>query len=309
MSKLDKIQSVSIVVMFLALCSGLYFIARGEKISQGQLLGNNEGGSVGEINSTVRNDQNQVNMTSNLANPVLPSLVETEKSAQQTSNNDLFVSNSSEPNSASIIETSRGPNDKTNTLNQLISRRGKNKSEKVVLLDPASDLEMVVEETVGRNDSVPFLSMTKTNDVYKGMYEHDIGIQRQEYTLSSSIGEMLADNPSPRQQQEVEPTYDQLHDEMVNNLNQYSQTSRSQAIVQRSNGITIGQTLGAPSSRRTSNWSRFFALGQKTSQVGNLIPTGQSNYVQQEINLRSSSQLNTVKGKTKTLLPPSLFRN
>ena len=105
--------------------------------------------------------------------------------------------------------------------------------------------------------------MTKTNDVYKGMYEYDIGIKRQEYTLSSSIGEMLTDNPSSPQQQEVEPTEDRLHNEMVHYLNQYSQTSRSQAIAGRSNGITIGQTLGAPSSRRRSNWSGFLLKGER----------------------------------------------
>ena len=145
MSKLDKIQSLSIVVMFLALCSGLYFIARGEKISQGQLLGDNEGGFVEEINSAVRNDDNGVDTTSNPAAPVLPSLVETKQSAQQIPNNDLFASNSSESDSASIIETNRQPHNNTNTLNKLISRRGTNKSETVILLDPTSYLEMVVE--------------------------------------------------------------------------------------------------------------------------------------------------------------------
>ncbi len=162
----------------------------------------------------------------------------------------------------------------------------------------ASNLEVVTPEVTNEKEhKIAVLPKTDINNVYDSVYEFDIAIKKEEYTLSSGIGKMLSDDDnSGKSAQDVQTTYNGLQTQMVDYLNDYSRTRRAQAVAQATNGNTLAQVAGGPGSvapppvSRGNSWFVFFSIGQQVANPSGLIATGVVDPVQQQLALQQASR-------------------
>ncbi len=172
----------------------------------------------------------------------------------------------------------------------------------------ASNVEIISPDSTAPKSDIALLPKAENvNDIYESVYEFDVELQQKEYDMNSGIGQLMGSGNSSSQNQanplgSEKAAYYGLQQQLITDINQYTRERRRRrfqlfgnqpqndpTIAQINNPVPAvpGQVAGGGSS-----WFVFFSIGQRYANSGDLLASGQSDYVQQQLMLQQNSRAN-----------------
>jgi hypothetical protein len=187
------------------------------------------------------------------------------------------------------------PQSLTDGLNMLLTYNSADSLSNI--LEPGylvSNIEVVTSPSSNENqqkNNIATLPQTESDDIYDSVYEFDIAVQQEDYTLLTGIGQMLANNSQSAQSTQESPT----------SAPDNSQVTLTQVA---SNISSVARSRAS----RGSSWMEFFEIGEQIvesnrvlgtlqveyqwTEAGSLTGSGEFNYVQNQLALQQASREN-----------------
>lgn len=171
----------------------------------------------------------------------------------------------------------------------------------------ASQVEIIDPQNNANSSDIALLARAENvNDIYDSVYEFNAELKHKEFDMNSSLGEMRGQTASNSLSQNNllhsnQSTYYGLQQQLMTNIAEYTREKRRrrfQLFGNRQQDPTIAQinnplpAVPTQTAGGGSSWFVFFSIGQRDSSTGNLLASGESDYVQQQLMLQRNSRAN-----------------